>query len=71
MTADLFTKDRGHLARMNACGDESALRGRIALPFKAWSGTLQRRPGTGCPSYDEEVSRKMQDTASGTLALPF
>jgi hypothetical protein len=39
--------------------------------FKTWSGTLQRRPGTGCPSYDEEVSRKMQDTASETPALPF
>jgi hypothetical protein len=32
---------------------------------------LHGRPGTGCPSYDEEVSRKMRDTAGGTPALPF
>jgi hypothetical protein len=31
MNADLFTKDRGHLARMSACCDKSAPRGRIAL----------------------------------------
>jgi hypothetical protein len=34
MTADLYTKDRGHLARLGACGDKSAPRGRVALPFK-------------------------------------
>jgi hypothetical protein len=39
--------------------------------FRTWSKMLHERTGTGCPSYDEEVSRKMQDTASETLALPF
>jgi hypothetical protein len=40
-------------ARFGAYGDDSALRGRIALPVI------------------KNVSRKMRDTASETLALPF
>ncbi|MCX6845852.1 MAG: hypothetical protein NTU84_04695, partial [Verrucomicrobia bacterium] len=39
--------------------------------FKTWSGTLHGRPRVRCSSYDEEVSRKMRDTAGGTPALPF
>jgi hypothetical protein len=27
-------RERGHLARLSACGDESAPRGRIALPIE-------------------------------------
>ena len=38
---------------------------------RTWSGTLQGRTGTRCPSYDEEVPRRMRGTAGGTLALPF
>ena len=49
---------------MSACGDKSAPRGRIALPgLKMWAR---------CPRLlDEEVSRKMRDTASRMLALPI
>jgi hypothetical protein len=29
----------------------------LPLSFlKTWSGTLHGRPGTGCPSYDEEAA---------------
>jgi hypothetical protein len=49
---------------MSACGDKSALRGRIALPgLKMWAR---------CPRLlEKEVSRKMRDTASRMLALPI
>jgi hypothetical protein len=48
-------------------------RREAASPYhvRSWSKMLHGRTGTGCPSYDEEVSRKMQGTASGKLALPF
>ena len=49
---------------MSACGDKSALQSRIALAgLKMWAR---------CPRLlDEEVSRKMRDTASRMLALPI
>jgi hypothetical protein len=34
MIRHFFKRERGHLARMSACGDKSALQGRIALTFK-------------------------------------
>jgi hypothetical protein len=49
---------------MSACGDKSALQSRIALP-----GLKMR---ARCPRLlEEEVSRKMRDTASRMLALPI
>jgi hypothetical protein len=46
-------KKRLRPARFGACGDDSSLWGRNALPVI------------------KNVSRKMRDTASETLALPF
>ena len=59
-------------------------RQRILRLFRTWRGTLHGRPGTGCPSYGksqrcephrptgvEEMSRKMRDTVSETLALQY
>jgi hypothetical protein len=33
VNGEASSRERGHLARLSACGGESALRGRIALPL--------------------------------------
>jgi len=38
---------------------------------RSWSRMLQGRTGTGCPSCEEVVPRRMRGTAGGTPALPF
>ena len=51
--------------------DESSLNLLFHWLIRTWSGTLHGRPGARCSSYEEEVSRKMRDTAGETPALPF
>ena len=62
LAAPILHKGAGHLARMSACGDKSALRGRIALPGgmeeaafhslrRTWNGMFQGRTGTEIPSH--------------------
>ena len=56
------------------CDLRFVIRYLLSLPlwlFRTWSGTLQGRTGTRCPSYEEEVPRRMRGTAGGTPALPF